>query len=258
MPIPRRWFFPFLILFSWSTGVQAVPASDQPVRVAVTANFLQPFRHLATLFEARSGHPVSVSSGSTGKLFAQIVHGAPYHLFLAADRRRPRLLEERGLGVSGSRFIYARGRLVLWGDAAKGLHRGTAALAGNGLKRLALANPRVAPYGRAAREVLENLGLWEKYRGRMAFGENVGQTLAFVTSGNVDAGFVALSQILDASGQRRPGGFWQVPDSLFQPLDQEAILLKTGEKRPEVRALYDFLRSATARTEIERLGYDRP
>ena len=236
----------------------AKTALAEPLHVAVTANFAGPFRHLAERFEAESGHRVIPSFAATGKLYAQIRHGAPFHLFLAADGERPRLLEEQGLAVPGSRFVYARGRLVLWSPTPGLLAGGAEALRGPGLSRIALANPRLAPYGHAARRVLEKLGLWAGYQGRMAFGENVGQALTFVVSGNAQAGFVALSQVLDGSGAPLPGSLWEPPVDLSAPLDQEAVLLKRGEGVPAAQAFNGFLRSAAVQADIGRLGYASP
>lgn len=231
---------------------------SETVRVAVAANFKRPFSHLATLFEKQSGHAVVVSSGSTGKLYAQIRNGAPYHLFLSADSRRPHLLEQEGLTVPGSRFTYALGRLVLWSPDSSHLSAGEKMVRHPALTRLALANSKVAPYGVAAREVLQSLGLWQVFAGKMVFGENVGQVLAFVHSGNAQAGFVALSQLLGSSPISGSGRYWLIPDERYQPLRQDGVLLRWGQPFLPARALHAFLQSPLGLAEIKRLGYRLP
>jgi len=233
----------------------AARGAAQAVNVAVAANFLTTSRALARRFMASHQARVLISSGSTGKLYAQIRHGAPYDLFLAADVRRPRKLEQAQLIVPGSRFTYAIGRLVLWSRTP-----GTVDAEGQSLKqgriaRLAIANPKTAPYGAAARTVLRHLGLWSRYRGQLVRGENVGQTFQFAVTGNVDAAFVALSQVRDAGGG---GSRWVVPRNLYPRIEQQAVVLARAAHRPAVKAFTAFLRSPAGRSLIRAHGYGVP
>lgn len=235
----------------------AQAAQAQPVQVAVAANFLSTAQQLAQRYEAR--HPaerILISSGSTGKLYAQISHGAPYDILLAADARRPRLLEQAGLSAPGSRFTYAIGRLVLWSRQAGLITSGVTELR-HGIGRVAIANPATAPYGAAAEAVLKHLKLWQRDRAQLVRGENVGQTLQFAVTGNVKAAFVALSQVSDP---RHPlgGSRWVVPAAWYPPIEQQAVLLKRAENRPAVRAFYAFLQGPQARAVIEHHGYHVP
>jgi len=232
-------------------------AGATDVQVAVAANFLSTVRTLAARFEADHGDHVLISSGSTGKLYAQISHGAPYDIFLAADTRRPQLLERAGLTVPGSRFTYARGRLVLWSRDPQRIDAQAKVLAQGQLQRIALANPKAAPYGAAARAVLMHLNLWRPQQGRMVFGENVGQTFQFAASGSVGAAFVALSQVRQLPTAQR-GSHWLVPESLYPPIEQQAVLLRRAAGNDAARAFVRFLRSAQARELITAAGYGAP
>ncbi|MDF2766513.1 MAG: modA [Rhodospirillales bacterium] len=219
--------------------------------IAVAANFAKPAERLIQGFAAESGHQIEVSTGSTGNLAAQIRNGAPFTLFLSADERRPAELEAEGLAVAGSRFTYAVGKLVLWGPDPRWVVIDPAtSLNDPELKRLAIANPELAPYGRAAEEVLTALGVWEAVEPKLVRGEDIGQTYQFVASGNAELGFVALSQVLDASGSR-----WEVPQDLYTPIRQQAALLEPGEGNAAAKALLDYLRSEPAREIIRAAGY---
>ena len=224
------------------------------LQVAVASNFRAPLQALAERFNQESGSDVRISSGSTGKLYAQIVHGAPYDLFLAADSRRPELLEKAGLAVAGSRFTYAVGRLALWsmdpaliGDNAKVLGSGA-------YKRLAVANPKTAPYGRAALEVLARLDLLQQARPRLVFGENVGQAFQFVFSGNAKLGLVALAQIDNARFRQR-GSRFLIPGSWHQPIRQQAVVLAKGQT-PLALDFAAFMNSPAGQSIIVGFGYD--
>ncbi len=221
------------------------------VHVAVATNFAAPARALAAAFAAETGHRAVISDGSTGKLYAQIVNGAPFEVLLAADVERPRQLEAEGGAVAGSRFTYALGRLVLWSaSAARG--GGEDALRGD-FRHLAIANPELAPYGTAARQVLEELGLWENLQGRLVRGEDIGQTFQFVATGNAELGFVALSQTVGKGGSQ-----WIVPADRHAPLEQQAVLLARGRDDEAARAFLAYLRGDAARARIERAGYGVP
>jgi molybdate transport system substrate-binding protein len=227
-------------------------ANAGEVHVAVATNFAATARTLADAFARETGHRAVPSEGSTGKLYAQIVSGAPFEVFLSADAERPRRLEEEGRAVSGSRFTYALGRLVLWSpDPAR--VDGPDALARDDFLHLAIANPELAPYGAAAREVLEGLGLWERLQPRLVRGEDVGQTFHFVASGGAELGFVALSLVTGRDGSR-----WMVAPDGHAPLEQQAVLLVRGEGDEAARAFLDFLRGDAARGTIEKAGYGLP
>ena len=222
------------------------------VRVAVAANFLATLNEIVTNFEQDTGHAAAVSSGSSGKLYAQIKHGAPFDVFFSADVARPKLMEEEGLAVQGSRFTYAVGRLTLWSPIVGG--GGKSMLLSNHVEHVAIANPKTAPYGTAAKQVLQALGLWERLQDRLVRGENVGQTFHFVFSKNAQLGFVALSQVLgpkvDGAGSR-----WDVPAHLYPPLRQQAVLLRNGQRSEAARAFLDYVKGTTSRNVIERFGY---
>ncbi len=223
------------------------------VRLAVAANYTGTMQVLAQRFEAQSGHRLRVSYGSTGKLYAQIEHGAPFDVFLAADRRRPRLLEAQERAVAGSRFTYARGRLALWSAGALPV-TGPETLRRGGFAHLAIANPATAPYGLAAKQVLQKLALWKALQGRLVRGENIAQTYHFVDSGGAELGFVALSQ-LRGNGARPKGSAWSVPADLYAPIEQQAVLLNRGRDNPAARAFLRFLKGAQAQAVNARFGY---
>lgn len=228
------------------------PAAPDPVMVAVAANFHPVQEVLARRFEEISGHRVVSSVGATGQLYAQIVSGAPFDVLLAADAERPRLLEEEGLAVPGSRFTYARGRLALFGPGLDSVRSGGADLRSGRLQRLAIANPRTAPYGAAAEEVLTSLGVAEALRDRIVRGESIGQTYQFVRSGGAELGLVALSQVIEEPER----SFWRVPADLHGPILQDAVLLGRAAESPAARAYLSFLRGEEARRIIERFGYE--
>ncbi len=230
----------------------------EEVRVAVAANFLATLNEIITNFQTDTGHTILVSSGSSGKLYAQIKNGAPFDVLLSADAERPQLLEEEGLAVKGSRFVYAVGRLTLWSPDSNLVNGdGLAVLSKGSFEYLAIANPKTAPYGRAAEQTLKKMGLWESLRDRIVQGENIGQAFQFVYSKNAQLGFVALSQVLDpkinGSGSR-----WDVPTSFHDSLEQEAVLLVTGQNHAGARAFLDFVKGDKSLAIIERFGYGLP
>lgn len=224
------------------------------VPVAVAANFTATLQRLATDFQHRSGHTLLISSGSSGKLTAQIQNGAPYAILLSADEVRPRQLAAAGLAVPGTQFTYAIGRLVLWSPQANTVDVQGAVLR-TSFSRLAIANPKTAPYGTAAMQVLQRLGLWTQVQPRLVYGESIAQTLQFVSSGNVPLGFVALAQVVHA---QPPGSRWRVPQTLYDPLRQDAVLLKRGATQKAAREFLAYLRSPAARALIAADGYGLP
>jgi molybdate transport system substrate-binding protein len=216
--------------------------------VAVAANFAAPAKDLSAAFAAASGHTLTLSNGSTGKFYAQIRSGAPFDVLLSADEETPRRLEAEKRAVAGSRFTYAVGRLALWDPKNHSLS--VERLKEGSFKRLAIANPRLAPYGAAAREALQKLGLWDTVQPKLVQGENIAQTFQFVASGNAELGFVALSQLRGAGGAH-----WRVPEGLHAPLRQDAVLLARGAGNAAAAAFLDYLQSASARERIRGYGY---
>ncbi|HET9982190.1 MAG TPA: molybdate ABC transporter substrate-binding protein [Longimicrobiales bacterium] len=223
------------------------------VHVAVAANFAGVQELLAQRFTRATGYEVRASAGSTGQLYAQARNGAPFDVFLSADAERPRRLELDGLAVPGSRFTYAAGRLALYAPSLDTV-RGAPELRARRWRHLAIADPKTAPYGAAAQEVLRRLGLAAAVADRLVRGENIGQTLQFVRSGAAELGFVAYSQVLGEPARR----YWLVPRSLHAPVMQDAALLRAGAANPAARAYLRFLRGDEARRIIESHGYDTP
>lgn len=229
------------------------PARAETVTVAVAANALVPTRDIVAAFEAETGHEVALVPGSTGKLFAQISSGAPFDVFLAADEARPARLVSKGLARPEDRKLFAIGRLALVHGAGTEQGEVTEVLARPGL-RLAIADPAVAPYGMAARQVLTALrgGDWDR---GLVLGESVGQAFAFVVTGNAGAGLVGLSQ-----ARTHGGTLWlaEIDPALHDPITQDAVLLARAEDNPAARAFFDFLDSDFARTILAEAGYDLP
>jgi len=236
-----------LILVVWLAPGGFVRAGE--VKAAVAANFTAAMKEIAAGFEAATGHKVLASYGSTGKLYAQIENGAPFEVFLAADRKRPAMLEDAG--TASGRFTYAVGKLVLW-SADPGLVDAAGKVLQTGrFRRLAIANPATAPYGAAAMQVIGALGLGDSLQEKLVRGDSIAQTYQFVATANAGLGFVALAQVvLNPSGSR-----WEVPQALYDPIRQDAVLLRAGAGNPAAAALLAYLKSAPARAVIERFGY---
>ncbi|MDK9701958.1 MAG: molybdate ABC transporter substrate-binding protein [Sulfuritalea sp.] len=242
-----------LILAVTMLFLSSLARADE-VQVAVAANFTAPMKAIVAEFENLTGHKAQLSFGGTGKFYAQIKNGAPYQVFLSADDETPAKLEQEGLAEPGSRFTYAVGTLVLWSARpdvvdAKGevLTRGTFA-------HLALANPKLAPYGAAAMETLEKLGLAASLRAKFVQGENIAQTHQFVASGNAELGFVALSQVMK-DGRITGGSAWIVPAEMHRPIRQDAVILNPGRDKAAANALLRFLRGRPAQAIIRSYGY---
>jgi molybdate transport system substrate-binding protein len=240
-------------------GAAPRPLAAAEVRVAVAANFAAPLDEIGRAFEKATGNHLLVSAGSTGKLAAQIQNGAPFEVLLAADAERPAALEKDGTAVAGSRFTYARGRLVLWSADPALVDPAGKVLASGRFRHLAIANPALAPYGLAAQQALTALGLWQKLTPLLVQGEDIGQTFQFVASRAAELGFVALSQALAAGSSGQPkGSMWVVPEDLHQPIAQQAVLLAKGRGNPAAQALLDFLKGPETRGILVRLGYAAP
>lgn len=223
--------------------------------VAVAANFVPALEALGREFEATSPHALKIVSGSTGKLYAQIVNGAPFDVFLAADTERPRRLEASGAGVPGTRFTYATGRLAAWSAAPERSDDDLAAMLGQrSVRRISIANPALAPYGVAARQVISALGIDDVVEGRIVMGENVLHAFAIVVTGNADVGIVALATVL-ASRSQHGGTFVEIPTSLHEPIRQDAVLLRHGQTNDAALAFIRFLQSDSARQRLADFGY---
>ena len=224
------------------------------VQVAVAANFAGPLAKIAEGFTAATGHVVKATSGSTGKFQAQIAAGAPFEVLLAADDETPRKLVADGLAVAGSNFTYAIGTLVLWSAQPGFVDDQGAVLAAGRFTHLAIANPKVAPYGTAAMAVLKARGLAETLASKLVTGESIAQAQQFVATGNAELGFVALSQVV-VPGKPVVGSYWLVPPALYGQIRQDAVLLKTGEANAAAAALLAYLKSDAARRVIRDFGY---
>lgn len=223
--------------------------------VAVAANFTAPMQKIAKAFEKETGHTLALSFGSTGKFYAQIKNGAPFEVLFAADDETPARLEREGQGVEGTRFTYAIGKLVLWSKQPGLVDDKGEVLRTGSFDRIALADPKLAPYGAAAMQTLNKLGLADTLRSKFVQGENIGQTYQFAASGNAQLGFVALSQVME-NGQLREGSAWVVPATMHAPIRQDAIVLQRGEGNPAADALMQYLRGEKARAVIRAYGYD--
>lgn len=241
----------FLLIFTGMT----MRAHAGEVQVAVASNFTAPMQKIAVEFEKDTGHKALLSFGSTGKFYAQIKNGAPFQVLLSADDETPARLEKEGLGVAGSRFTYASGTLVLWSANAVLVDDKGEVLKKGAFKKLALANPKLAPYGRATVETLNKLGIQTALEPRFVQGENIAQTFQFVSTGNAELGFVALSQVMK-EGKITSGSAWVVPAALHAPIRQDAVILGNGKDNPAAHALMKHLKENKARAIIKAYGYN--
>lgn len=282
--------FSAFALILW-VGIRCSIGECSDVSVAVAANFASTLESLGSLFEKRTGHRLLISAGATGKLIAQIRNGAPFEVFLSADKNGPTGLVNDGLAIRESQFTYAKGRLVLWNstptekatlsDSTPSSHpkaepsydprtgrvkadllfkspspqQLSALLTQGQFKHVALANPRLAPYGAAAKEFMENLGVWGTLQLKSVFGENITQTYQFVATGNAEMGFIALSQVQSKEHAHR-GSLWLVPSAHHSPIEQDAVLLKSANAKSPAREFLNFLKSSEARKLIESMGYE--
>ena len=245
-----RWMTGLLALWAVSGGVWAAE-----VKVAVAANFAAPMQMIAKAFTQDTGHRAVLAFGSTGKFYAQIKNGAPFEVLLAADDETPARLEKEGLTVAGTRHTYATGRLALWSRQPGFVDPQGEVLRSGSFKRLAIADPKLAPYGAAAAELLMGLGLMETLAPKFVQGENIAKTYQFAATGNAELGFVALSQVW-ADSRLTAGSAWVVPARLHSPLRQDAVVLNPGQGQPAALALMNYLRGEKARLIIRSFGYD--
>ena len=238
------------LLLSMASASHAAEA-----QVAVAANFAEPIKAIAAVLEKTTGHTLRVSLGPTGGLYTQIKNGAPFDVFLAADTERPAMLEKEGLTQPGTRFTYGTGKLVLWSVKPGRVDDKGEVLKAADLGKVAFANPKTAPYGAAALQVMEKLGLQAALQPKLVQGESIGQTFNFVKTGNADVGFVAMSQVR-AGGRLKEGSMWAIPQDLYTAIQQDVVVLKRGENNEAALALIDLLKSPDIKDLIRSYGYD--
>ena len=241
-----------------SIGLSFTQITADEIKVAVASNFYPAMKEIALQYELKQSqssenHKIILISGSSGKHYAQIMNGAPFDIFFSADKVRPILLEKKGISESGSRFTYALGRLVLW-SSLDGFVEKDEQLYNNELRFLAIANPKIAPYGVAAREALISINLWEDLQSKLVRGENIAQTFQFVNSGNAKLGFISYSQLMNPN-YPVVGSFWEVPQSMYKPIEQQAVLLK---KSSLAKDFLSFIESDESLNIISKYGYDLP
>jgi len=246
----QTWLFMLLVLMM-------TPAMADEVRVAVSSNFSAPMKEIAESFRQDTGHTVRVSSGSSGKLYAQIRNGAPFDVLLAADDVIPQRLEQEGLAVADSGFVYAIGQLVLWSKSAGFIDEMGEVLRQERYQRLAIAEPKIAPYGMAAKIALEKMGLWNLLQGKLVKGESISQTWQFAATGNVELAFVALSQIMRGK-KVNEGSWWLVPQHLYEPIKQGAVLLATAKDNEAALSFLTYMQGKSARDVMRGYGYELP
>jgi molybdate transport system substrate-binding protein len=247
----RRRALGLLLAFA-ALGAAAPAVRAAEVQVAVAANFADPAKEIAAGFERATGHKAALSIGASGQFYAQITHGAPYEVFLSADAERPAHAEAEGFAVKGSRFTYAVGKLVLFSKTPGLVDDGGQVLRSGRFDKLAIADPAAAPYGAAAVQALTRLKLYDALKPKIVRGASIGQAYGFVDTGAADLGFVALSQVIAVKG----GSRWLVPQALYDPIEQDAVLLKPGEADPAARAFLEYLKGPEARAIIRRYGYE--
>ena len=236
------------------TLIVSTLTSAAEIKVAVAANFAQTLKEISAVFEKDTGHKLAITQGSTGKLYAQISQGAPFEVFLSADDETPEKLVTEGKAINGTRFTYAIGRLALWSPKPDLVDEGGQVLKTDKFRFLAIANARVAPYGRAAVQVMQKLGVLASIEPRVVQGESITQTFQFVSTGNAQLGFVALSQISE-NGKIKSGSAWIVPENMHEQLRQDAVLLNPGKDSAAATALLNFLKSDKAKKIIASHGY---
>jgi len=241
-----------------SIGLSFTQIAAEEIKVAVASNFYPAMKEIVLQYESKQSqtsenHKIALISGSSGKHYAQIINGAPFDIFFSADKIRPTLLEKKGLSESGSRFTYALGRLVLW-SSLDGFVEKDERLYNNDLRFLAIANPKIAPYGEAAREALMSINLWKDLQSKLVRGENIAQTFQFVNSGNAKLGFISYSQLMNPN-YPVDGSFWKVPQSMYKPIEQQVVLLK---KSPLAEDFLSFIRSDESLNILSKYGYDLP
>jgi molybdate transport system substrate-binding protein len=248
--IARRWL---LTLALSALAVGAARADD--LQVAVAANFTEAAKKIAADFEQDTGHKVSLSFGSTGAFYAQISAGAPFDVLLAADEATPKKIVDEGKGIAETRKTYAIGRLVLWSADSALVDANGAVLKSDKFKHLAVADAKLAPYGQAAQEALQGLGLADALKDRLVTAGNIGQAHQFVMSGNAELGFIALGQVQPPDGSKAPGSMWIVPDKLYSPIRQDVVVLAASKSKAAATDFAKYLAGDKARAIIKAYGY---
>jgi molybdate transport system substrate-binding protein len=246
--------FQFLLVLSALLGFSSLGFADE-VQVAVAANFTAPMQKIAVEFGRDTGHKALLTFGATGKFYAQIKNGAPFEVLLSADQETPARLEQEGAAASGSRFTYAIGKLVLWSTMEAIVDNKGEVLKRGGFDHIALANPKLAPYGAAAMEAMKALGVADTLAPKFVQGENIAQTYQFVATANALLGFVAMSQVYE-DGKLNSGSAWVVPASLYSPIRQDAVILDKGRDSAAAAALMKYLKGDKAKAVIKSYGYD--
>jgi len=244
----KKWLC-FILLSALALSLEA-----KLVHVAVAANFSNTMKSLVKEFEKTSDYQIVLSFGSSGKFYAQIKQGAPYELFFSADQAKPDALEKDGLVIENSRFTYAIGRLAVWSNRPNFANKIKTKLKEGTFNKLAIANPKLAPYGAASLQVLSHLGLTDDTQAKWVRGENVAQAYQFVSSGNADLGFIALSQLLGRNKMQQ-GSYWLVPRIMHHPIKQDAVLLRSAEKSQGAQVFLDFIHTTKAQNIIAEYGY---
>lgn len=235
-------------------GIVSCPVQAGEISAAVAANFTAPVQQIAAQFQKDSGHTVKLSFGSSGKFYSQIQNGAPFDVFLSADEKNPLQLEQEGLAVAETRFVYALGRLVLWSAQTGYVDDKGAVLSKGGFNKLAYADPKLAPYGVAAQETLQKLKLQDKVQGKLVTGESIAQAYQFAATGNAELAFIALSQVTK-DGKVTEGSYWVVPPEMYSPIKQSAVLLRGAKDKAAAQAFLKFLQSEKAVAIIRSYGY---
>lgn len=236
-----------------------VTAAAQEITIAAASDLNYALREIARRYEATTGSRVRLSFGSSGNLYGAIQNGAPYDVFFSADADYPRKLEAEGLTVPGTLYSYAEGRLVLWvpNESKLDVRKGIGVLTGASVRKIAIANPRHAPYGRAAVAALRSAGIYEAVAGKFVLGENISQTAQFVQTGNADAGLIALSLAL-APNMAGAGKYFLLPAASYPPIEQAAVILQSAKNKPEARQFLDFVKGSVAADIMKRYGFRRP
>lgn len=247
----------FLMAVCIASILLSVSVQAAEVKVAVASNFSQPMKDIAVEFEKDTGHKLNLTQGATGKFYAQITNGAPFEVFLSADDETPSKLVKEGKAISGTQFTYAIGRLVLWSPDEKLVDQSGAVLKTDRFKFIAIANAKVAPYGRAAVQTMQKLGVLRAIEPRVVQGESIAQTHQFVTTGNAQLGFVALSQVWE-NNRIKSGSGWIIPEEMHEQLRQDGVLLNPGKESSAANALVNYLKSDKAKKIIERYSYKLP
>lgn len=256
----------FVSIFSLCRSIAAVLLSTLfiistsqagEVRVAVASSFAEPMQRIAEMFKRDTGHTVTITAGATGKLYARIVAGEPFDVFLAADEDAPKRLTQDGIAVAGSRFVYAEGKLVLWSIQPDLVDAKGAVLRNGNFAKLAIANYRFSPYGVAAKQTLEKLAMWNGMQRKLTKGDDAAHAYELAATENADLAFVAISQLRNA-GKPATGSSWVVPDDLHAPIRQSAVLLSSAKDNAAAQALLDLLKGKKAATVIREFGYELP